>query len=250
MFDLAQTQHLFELAEVAPADRDEAWFAAFFPCVWFASLEVAASFRGPDTFPYLRMHLPRPAAPFASNSLGNVARNVVEQGLGVAVFASPEAAEPIFVFPMDMLGSMLEYDSWKGDPTDLEELARADRAGMGSGGLEEISMKAGQKVFVGSPASSFLAPYTARALFQHLRDGWMMAQPRIALLLNPGLVVSRNLVISNKLSEFPDRETAGRQARMLLWYLPPRRSLILMPEDWSEESMRPLTEFFPPAQQK
>jgi len=29
---------------------------------------------------------------------------------------------------------------------------------------------------------------------------------------------------------------------MLLWYLPPRRYLLLMPENWTTDQMRPLRE--------
>jgi hypothetical protein len=30
---------------------------------------------------------------------------------------------------------------------------------------------------------------------------------------------------------------------MLLWYLPPARSLMLLPEGWSEENMVPLADY-------
>ena len=53
---------------------------------------------------------------------------------------------------------------------------------------------------------------------------------------------SRNLVIGRKFSEFPDREVASRATQMLLWYLPPRRYLLLMPENWTLDQMRPLKE--------
>ena len=244
MFDLAQTQRLFELSEAKPAERDAAWSTAFFPAAWYASLEVGQTFRGPDYFPYLRMHLPLRGKPFESNSLGNVARGVVEQGLGVALFASPEAPEPIFVFSMGMLGSLLEYDSPEGDPIDLQEIARSGRGSAVSGDFEELPWSAGQKIFTGSPASSYFAPYTARALERHLRDGWKLAEPRVALLVNASAQVSRNLVISKKMSEFADREMAARQSRMLLWYLPPKRSVLLMPEGWTQDQMRPMKEFF------
>jgi hypothetical protein len=69
-----------------------------------------------------------------------------------------------------------------------------------------------------------------------------MEEPRIALVVDPQMTPTRNLVIGRKFSEFPDQEIAAQAARMLLWYLPPRRYLLLMPENWSADQMRPLRE--------
>ena len=247
MFHLQQTGRLAELFQVAREQRNEAWADAFFDAVWHASVEVAEPpfFQGPDSFTYLRLHVPEPGKPFPSNSLSNVARFAVERGAGVAVFASPQATEPEFVLSMGRVDSLLAFDSWRGDPLDLQELAAQQTAQTrDENGMETFTADKGAQLFVGSPSSTMLPAHTAGMLHRHLVEGWRMPDPRIALVVVPGMAPSRNLVLGKKMSEFPDQATAARQTQALLWYLPPARSLVLMPESWTLDQMRPLTEFF------
>ncbi|GAA3762443.1 hypothetical protein [Terriglobus aquaticus] len=247
MFDLQKTGRLAELFMVPREQRTAAWIDAFFDAVWHASLEIPESpfFQGPDTFTYLRMHVPSPGKPFQSNSLSNVGSFAVERGAGVAIFASPEAPEPEFVLSMGRVDSLLRYDSWRGDPVDLEEVAaKAAAQTKDEHGMETFTAQRGMEVMVGSPNTTLLPPHTAGMLHRHLAEGWRMSDPRIALMIVPDMAPSRNLVLGRKLSEFPDAVTAARQTQSLLWYLPPSRSLVLMPESWTLDQMRPLTEFF------
>ena len=246
MFDLTQTQALHELFATPRDQRSSAWAAAFFPAIWNASLELPASpvFHGPDLFPYLRLYLPTPAEPFQSNCVSNLARQAVERAHGIAIFRSPAATEPEFVLSMGLVDSLLTYGSWLGDPADVADLARKPQQPPSSGGLQTIDAS-GQKIMVGSPAPTLLPAHTARALHRHLTEGWKLAGPRIALLVSAAMTPTRNLVLNRKLSDFPSPEVAGRRCRTLLWYLPPRRGLLLMPEGWTDADMRPLTEFFP-----
>lgn len=246
LFDLDQTEKLSKLAQVPAAERDRAWVEQLTTAAWHAALEVGPVFLGPDGFPYLRLQVPRPEAEFAANALGNLIGTVLDKGLGVVVFASPEAAEPVYVFSMGLLGSMLAYDSWEGDATDLAESLTATGRGDDSGtGLNALELQKGQRVLVGAPSEAYLQPYTARALYRHLREGWKVEEPRVALLVIEGNLPSRNLVINRKLSEFPEEAAAGREVNRLLWYLPPKRSLMLMPEDWDQSRLQPLAGFFP-----
>ena len=247
MFQMAQTNTLNELFAVPRDKRNAGWQGAFFHAAWTASMEVGtpAIFQGPDGFPYLRLHLPEPAMAFESNSLGNLARQAVENGWGAAVFASPTAAEPEYVIAMGVLDSLLTYDSWLGDPVDLHDLETQGTPKEQAGGLQTITMTRSQEIMVGTPNATVLPPHTARALYRHLHDGWKIDEPRVRLMMNPALAPSRSLVMNRKLSEFPSREAASAQARFLLWYLPPRRSILLMPESWTQEEMAPLKNFFP-----
>ncbi len=247
MFDLKETSALSELFAVQQSERKAAWQGAFFHAVWTASLEVASPpvFHGPDTFSYLRLHLPEPTKAFQSNSLANLARQAVENITGAAIFASPTATEPEYVISMGVLDSLLTYDSWLGDPVDLDEVARSTRPEDKAGGLQTITTEKATQILVGSPSAALLPPHTARALHRHLKNGWKIAEPSVSLMVNPATAPTRSLVINRKLSEFPTPEIAGQQARFLLWYFPPRRSMLLMPESWKQEDMRPLTEFFP-----
>ena len=247
MFQLAQTSTLSELFAVPRDKRNAGWQGAFFHAVWPASVEVGtpAVFQGPDGFPYLRLQVPQPSTAFESNSLGNLARQAVENAWGAAIFASPTAAEPEYVIAMGVLDSLLTYDSWLGDPVDLHDLETRGTPQEQAGGLQTITMMKSQEILVGTPNATVLPPHTARALYRHLHERWNIAEPRVRLMMNPALAPSRSLVINRKLSEFPSREAASAQARFLLWYLPPRRSILLMPESWTQEEMAPLKDFFP-----
>ena len=247
MFDLQKTSRLAELFQVAREQRSPAWLDAFFDAAWHASLQIAEPpfFQGPDTFTYVRMHVPEPGKPFQSNSLSNVASYAVERGAGVAIFSSPAAAEPEFVLSMGRLDSMLLYDSWQGDPLDLQEVAaRSETQAKDEHGMETFTTKEDTQILVGSPSATLLPAHAAGMLHRHLTQGWRMDDPRIALMIVPHMAPTRNLVIGKKMSEFPDAATAARQTQALLWYLPPTRSLVLMPESWALDQMHPLTEFF------
>ena len=250
MFDPRETQSLQDLLTTPRSERSNRWAAAFFAALWNASLELPANpvFHGPDFFSYMRLHIPSPHQTFASNSVANLARSAVDQALGIALFASPTATEPEFVLSMGLLDSLLTYDSWLGDPVDLDDIARlGDPQTTGqpaASGLHEIPNPKGQQILVGSPASTLLPPHTARALHRHLTDGWKIPDPRVALLVSQTSAPTRNLVINRRLSQFASPRIAGQQGRFLLWYLPPRRSLILMPDSFTEDQMRPLTEYF------
>lgn len=247
MFDLQKTGRLAELFQLPREQRTESWVEAFFDASWHASLQITEPpfFQGPDTFTYLRMQIPTPGKQFQSNSLSNIAQFAVERGTGVAIFASPEATEPEFVLSMGRLDSLLQYDSWRGDPLDLEEVAsKSGSQPKDANGMETFTAQRETQILVGSPNSTLLPPHTAGMLHRHLTQGWHLPDPRIALMIVPDMAPSRNLVIGKKMSEFPDAATAARQTQLLLWYLPPSRSLVLMPESWTLDQMRPLANFF------
>jgi hypothetical protein len=245
MFDINRTQALLKVLAVPSGHRDEKWTDSFFGAAWNASLEIAkpSVFQGPDRFSYMRMHIPRPGLTFDSNSIANVAQYAVEHALGIALFSSPDELEPEYILTMGVLDSLLMYDSWLGDPVDIREIA--EMGGQLSGDrLEPLQAESGQTLFIGPPAGRFLPAHTARALHRHLTVAWGIPEPRVALAIYQEAAPTRNLVIGRKLSEFPSPEAADWAMSMLPWYLPPTRSLWLMPEDWSVEQMHPLSAYF------
>ena len=70
----------------------------------------------------------------------------------------------------------------------------------------------------------------------------MVEDPRVQLIADMQMRPHRSLVIGKKRSEFPEGAPLDDMARMLLWYLPPQRSVMLMPDDWSLGQMTPLSE--------
>jgi hypothetical protein len=179
-----------------------------------------------------------------TNCLSNLYVSMAEQGLGAAFFKNstdaPDVAE--YVMPTGVLESLRSYGTWDGDPEDIAELTAKPQQHAGDSGVEQTSVETERQVMVGSPSDSYLPKHTARLLYRHLTEGWKMEDPRVALVVDPQMTPTRNLVIGRKFSEFPDAEVAAQAARMLLWYLPPRRYLLLMPENWSADQMRPLRE--------
>ena len=162
-------------------------------------------------------------------------------------FASPQATEPEYVMSMGVLDSLLRYDSWLGDPVDLSDLERHGtvQKKKQTGGIQTITPTKEEQILVGSPNASLLPAYAARGLYLHLQQRLGMVEPRIKLMINANLAPTRSLVINRKLSDFAKPETAGEQSTPLLWYLPPKRSIMLMPESWTHDAMDPLTNYFP-----
>jgi hypothetical protein len=245
-FSLDDTNRLAHAMEIPREQRDSRWLEDFQSAAWNASIVLPTEpvFLGPDGMPYVRFQLPPVGEAVETNCLSNLFVSMAEQGLGAAFFKNntdpPESAE--YVVPTGVLESLREYGTWDGDPDDLAELASRPQQHAGESGVEKTEVETERQVMVGSPSESYLPKHTARLLYRHLTEGWKMEDPRVALVVDPQMTPSRNLVIGRKFSEFPDPETAAQAARMLLWYLPPRRYLLLMPENWSTDQMRPLRE--------
>ncbi len=247
-FNLEDTSRIAALYELPREQRDAAWLLAFQEAAWNASIVLPAEpvFLGPDGMPYVRMELPPPEQQVQTNCLSNIYISLAAQGLGAAFFRNstdtPEQAE--YVMPTGVLESLRSFGTWDGDPADTAEmLARPPQpADASAGGAEEVPVSKERQVMVGSPSPEYLPKHTAQLLYRHLTEGWKMEDPRVALVVDAEMTPTRNLVIGRKFSDFPDREVAARATQMLLWYLPPRRYLLLMPEDWNVEQLRPLKE--------
>jgi hypothetical protein len=228
--------------------RDSLWVAKFQFFAWNASVSIADEmpFRGPDGFPYIRLNLPAKNSSEPVSCLSEVCVSLVERGLGAAFFSSAkdQTRTAQYVVTNGVLESLRSYGTWDGDPTDREELRMKPQV-YTEDGLETSFIEPERQVLIGDPAPKFLPPHTARLLHSHLSRGWKIEEPRVTLLVDQEIAPSRNLVINKKFSDFPDSQTAAQQTRMLTWYLPPRRGLILMPEDWTHDQMTPLKEFFP-----
>jgi hypothetical protein len=245
-FSLDDTNRLAQAMEVPREQRASHWLEEFQSAAWNASIVLPTEpvFLGPDGMPYVRLELPPVGEAVETNCLSNLYVSMSEQGLGAAFFKNrtdlPEAAE--YVMPTGVLESLRAYGTWDGDPQDVAEFSSRPQQHTATGGIEKTDVETQREVMIGSPSENYLPKHTARLLYRHLTEGWKMEDPRIALVVDPQMTPTRNLVIGRKFSEFPDQEVAAQAARMLLWYLPPRRYLLLMPENWSSEQMRPLRE--------
>jgi hypothetical protein len=249
LFDIERTATLAALLRVPAGERDAPWSEAFHDAAWYASVVMPTlePFVGPDGFPYLRFDIPH-EGPFDSQSLGNLAAQCVDARVGAALFASPDDSvdQAAFVFSMGALDGILRFGTIDGDPVDASEAGaedaamfqvdRGDRA-------QTLTVKQAHQVMIGAPSRSYLPPSSARPLYDRLTRGWGVEAPRVALLMDPAMRPTRSLVLGVKRSDFPADAPIDDMVRTLLWYLPPRRMLVLTPEDWTVGTMTPLGDY-------
>ena len=248
MFDSGLAAELAQLFAQGREQRDSTWLDRFYDVAWFAALEEAGVYTGPDGLPYLRFNLPKEGAAFDSHCLANRAGDCLAAGWGAALFASaddpPEAAQ--FVFSFGVLDSLIRYDSPDGDPIDIAESAlppapdAPKRGWFGLGGAKS----APRQVLLATPSDQFLPPYAAKALYNYVTQIWGLTNPRVQLMTDMSLRPHRHLMIGRRRSTFADEHAAWTAMQHVLWHLPPMRSAVLLPEDWRLEEMTPLRDLF------
>jgi hypothetical protein len=198
----------------------------------------------------LRLDLPRPDTAFDSQCLANLAGDCLKNRVGAAFFASPDDGpdRAQFVLTYGVIDSLLRYDSPYGDPIDLAEAqgpVDAETFAVERGAWSQTTItRVAHEVLVGSPSTEFLPPEPAAALCLYLEQVWGLADPRVELLIDRELRPHRVLVIGRKRSEFPEGSDVDHMARTPLWFLPPSRSVMLMPEEGSRDRMLPLRSLF------
>jgi hypothetical protein len=246
MFDLYQTRVLHAQLAVPEAERDSNWCEAFFPAAWNASIMLGEPpiVTGPDGYPYLRLAVPT-ATSFEANCLAQLAGYAIDNGAGAAFYASPDASAPAYLMSLGQLYSLMRYDSWDGDPQDVDETRRGPLGDVrleGAGG-EEIAFEASHEIMLGAPSHDFLPAPLAAAMLRHVTLGWGMTDPRVGLLIDLQLAPSRNLLLNCREGDLADAGQIETLMGTLLWYLPPARALMMLPEGWSEENLVPLADY-------
>jgi hypothetical protein len=249
LFDIERTATLAALLRVPAGERDLSWSEAFHDAAWYASVVMPTlePFVGPDGFAYLRFDIPH-EGPFDSQSLGNLAAQCVDARVGAALFASPDdpVDQAAFVFSMGALDGMLRFGTIDGDPVDAAEAGAEDAAMFDvdrGDRAQTLTVRQAHEVMIGAPSRSYLPPSSAGPLYDRLTRGWGVEAPRVALLMDPAMRPTRSLVLGVKRSDFPADAPIDDMMRTLLWYLPPRRMLILTPEDWTVGTMTPLADY-------
>jgi hypothetical protein len=239
MFNLELTHRVHQLLAVPEEQRDDSWYPEFFAGLWNASIEVPLSnnpFMGPDRFDYMRIDLPAGGS-FESDSLANLVEPCVREGCGVALYALPTDGEPAYIIPMGVLESLFHYGEWRGEPSELAEQAGTPTEG-------STILEPDTQVVLGTPSPTYLSENAAFAMDRYLKDEWKIAEPRVLLMTSSGMRPSQSLVINRRRSEFADEDEAQYFGQCLLWFLPPSRAIILLPEDWNETDMVPLASLY------
>lgn len=251
LFSQDDTTRLHQLFATAREYRDDNWRAAFFSTCWNAAIwqPEPPHFNGPDGLPYYRLNLPAPGMRFEVESLASIAQECVERNAGVAFFADggdkPDAAQ--WVVSMGEIDSLLRFGNADGDPIDLAEASQPSSgvdAEQLSAGHERLMVTEEHQILLGSPSPDFLPSYSARAIHRMMSRVWGIADPRVTLMVDHYLRPSRNLVIGRKQKDFANEDEARFEMQRISWMLPPGRGLMLMPDNWSERQMTPLTDLF------
>lgn len=235
--DPHMTEHLRQLVAMPREARDDIWQREFFATLWTAGIVIPTSepFVGPDGFPYLRFELPV-TDEFVAHNLAALARPCLDSAAGVVLFEGPEATEPAYVIPMGVIESLIRYRDWRGDPIDLEEAADAPPG-------NEVTVEAGTKIMTGTPSDEYLSRDSARGLDRYMKEAWGIAEPRVMVIMSPAMQPSRSLVFNARRSFFQSDDEAQDFMQRLSWYIPPSRTITLMPEDWPDAEMLTLAEY-------
>ncbi|MEM8696626.1 MAG: hypothetical protein AAGE05_11450 [Pseudomonadota bacterium] len=225
------TEQLRQLVAVPPERRDDGWAHAFFSALWTAAIEIPSSkpFIGPDGFAYLRFDMPVSHS-FVAHNLASLAQPCLDAGSGAVLFPDPQAADPAYVIPMGVIESIVRYRDWRGDPVDLDEAGNGAESG-------NVTVKAGTRIMQGTPSADYLSREAAQALDRHLKDVWKVAEPRVSVMMSAEMQPSRSLIVNVSRNAFESDAYADNFARAVLWFLPPSRSIILMPDSMNEAEM-------------
>ncbi len=233
MFDLAATSEVVRLlGERAFGARDAGWHLAFRQRLWWASVVFPAAGEvpfadGPDFMPYFRAAIPAPNTRFEAQSIGNALPLCFKHATGIALLPNPSAgmAEASYVLSFG----------------DLDNLWRFD--GLAERPVADIPFSENSDILVGSPNAEFLPPHLASALLFHIRTGWKIAEPRVALALKPGYTPTLVLdVVPDDLTGVEERFRPTAYNR-LAWYLPPNMPIFGSKSASFARSMVPLSSF-------
>ena len=96
------------------------------------------------------------------------------------------------VLSLGQIYSMMRYDSWEGDPQDVEERRRGaieqgvDIDAHPTGG-QRLTFRESHEILLGAPSRDFLPSSIAAGIHRHLTGFWGMAHPMVGLLVDPAV---------------------------------------------------------------
>lgn len=204
-----------ELLAVPREARDQAWQAGFDEAIRVAPFVKLDGkiLQGPDDFPYLVLTTRRDEALETCVSVGGVAEECTERGLGIVIDPGPDG--PTWVFHYGQLWSLREYDSFRGDPDDEPADRPADQV------VEED-----RAVMVGQPSEHMLPGYARKVLDAYLRQAVGVPRPRVFVLIDPTQRPARNLVFNVHPENFKEPDAITTILGSLGWFLPPGRGVL------------------------
>lgn len=198
-----------ELLRVPIAARDQAWEDGFlreFPLQPLSVLSPNPQ-EGPDGWPYL---LAQTGGADPEPALGPL-EWLAKRGIGLVI--NPMSEAPDYVLTYGMIWNFRE---------------RGEFITKGTGGREgALSIKDGQKLFVGPPSESYLPPYVRSILRQFFLDQGTFA-PKVLMISTDGESYDLSFSLES-LGSLPEKEHAG-VLEALSWFLPGHYGLAIVSE--------------------
>lgn len=230
--DLAKTAEIYQLVDTPPADRDEAWNAAF-----LANLS-AASFRcgdpqviqGPDGFPYVHLLLPEPGVGFQCYVIERMKDDfLLKRGLGVVIKADDSAPDWVLSYG-DILNLHLNNEFYTTAETPFSKE------------VSDENIKTEEKVLVGQPAETLLPQVTRNVLREFLESNGV-SSPKVSLMMRHQqneTEVSQDLAFNIIPQNFGSEEDFRTVMERLPWFLPRHYSIVGLREMALEDGFMPL----------
>lgn len=222
---LELTKLLRTLHAVPDAKRDDEWYEKFFDTLPQAQFALTSDLpvKAPDGFYYLNVSLlPEDGkGKFDTISLDeDTLEDCLTRCVGIVIY--PDLAckkDPVWILSYGELHSYYLYDSFAGDPQDLEEMVDAEE-----GNLPESD----EDISVSAPDDEFIHP-GARKFLKNFFDALGLEGVEIAMLTDPEQVPSRALVLSLTEHDFKSHTQIEDCMNTVSWLVPPTRLLMLDP---------------------
>ena len=235
MSDLkALTARIREMDAVPEDKRDDDWYVEFLdllPQGYYARISKEAE-KAPDGFFYYNVALPSANAKpselitFDEETL----EDCLEKCAGIVIYPDNNIkSDPVWILSYGELHSYYLYESFAGDPMDLEEIIDEQEGETPETEDDEISVSEPDEEFIHPGARRFLKSFFNAMGFEGVE---------IAMLTDPSQAPSRALVLSLTDHDFTSQEQLDDVLNTVSWLLPPNRPIL--PDPGIDEGFAPL----------
>ncbi len=216
---------LRDLNKIPDAKRDDDWYGEFLDTVPQAHYVLSANdpVKAPDGFYYFNLSL-LPEDPkikiFDTVTFDDdMLEDCLERCAGIVIYPDLECKQdPVWILSYGEIHSYQNFESFAGDPEDLEEMVDAEEENPPSAAPENISTDA--------PDDEFIHP-GARRFMKNFFDGLGLNGIGITMIRDRSQAPSRALVLSLVEEDFKSVEELEDALNTVSWLRPPNRPVLL-----------------------